>query len=47
MKDKFAIFGLIKVLYLRGQNCLQTSIFTSKKCPALTNPRKIKPCSAI
>ena len=38
LKDKFAFKSLIKVLYLRGENCLQNAHFYKQKGPCLKTP---------
>ena len=38
LKDKFAFKSLIKVLYLRGENCLRNTHFYKQKGPCLKAP---------
>ena len=38
MKDKFAFSGLVKIIYLRGENCLQDAHFYKQKWSCLKTP---------
>ena len=38
LKDKFAFSRLIKILYLRGENCVQNVHVYEKKRPRLKDP---------
>ena len=41
LKDKFVFFRLIKVLHLRGEDCLQNAHFYKQKGALFKNPFKL------